>query len=386
MFIFPVRKLCSVVPSPVLAIFVYAIASGYSMSALPLLIPNGALSVSLLSSWLTSALYAGLLIGTFTSNPLIARLGHKGGFIFFQLCFAATLVLLPLWMNQIFWLLDRFIGGWLIGGSFVSIESWLLKGSSEGRRKRLSVYMGMLYAGIALGQLTLSWFGAYGLVPFVLSAGLSVVAAISLALLPTYQAEESPAQVEFTPSGKHRVKLPAMMGCLISGILLGAVYGLMPVQLVELGKSQIEIGNLMAILILGAMAVQPVISLLSKRISRTLLMCIFALLGSASIGILGQMFHQLAACMFVLGMALFAFYPIAINLGSSSIPEQHMVSASQQMLFIYSIGSIFGPMVAHYFMASANGLFSFLFITLTATAIYMLLISVKSNYQLLVHK
>lgn len=277
------------------------------MSALPLLIPEGVFSTSLLTSWLTAVFYAGLLIGTFSTKPIIERFGHKGGFIFFQVCFALSLLALPFGLDQYFWLFDRFIGGWLVGGSFVSIESWLLKGTSEGRRKRLSIYMGMLYAGSALGQLTLSSFGAHGSLPFMLSAALCLVAATALVLLPGYQAEETPMLEESILTVKHRVKMPAMMGCLISGVLLGTVYGLMPLQLVELGKTQVEIGNLMAILIFGAMAAQPVVSQLSKKMPRTLMMCAFALLGAAAIAVLGQMLHQLAACMFVLVWPCFLF-------------------------------------------------------------------------------
>lgn len=63
-----------------------------------------------------------------------------------------------------------------------------------------------------------------------------------------------------------------------------------------------------------------------------------------------------------------------------------MISASQQMLFIYSVGSIFGPIAAHYFMLTSSGLFEFIFVILTATAIYMLLISIKGSHQIVAPK
>lgn len=382
-----VRQRLQAVPAPVFALFVYAIASGYAMSALPLLMPDGFLSMTVLTSWLTSFFYAGLLVGTLSSKRFIAKFGHKYSFILFQICFAVCLILLPFFQNQYFWLFDRFVAGFVVGGIFVAVESWLLKGTNEGRRKRLSIYMGMLYAGSALGQVALGFFGAHGAMPFVISACLSVLAAIALLVLPEYHAEVEDVSVTHSLPGRRRVKLAALMGCLISGMLLGTIYGMMPVQLLKLDMSQEEIGTLMAIIIVGAMVVQPIISLLSKKFGRTLLMGFFGLLGAASLGIFWQLMHELTMSMFVLGMAVFAFYPISINLGSSSVSQEHMVSASQQMLLTYSAGSILGPIVASHFMIEASGLFDFLFIVLITTSLYMLFASIKgTGDSLLVHK
>ena len=357
------------------------------MSALPLLMPEGEISMTILTSWLTSVFYAGLLLGTLTSKPFIKKFGHKTSFVILQLCFALCLVLLATVHNQYFWLIDRLVAGVVVGGIFVAVESWLLQGTNEGRRKRLSIYMGMLYAGSALGQVALSYLGAHGIMPFVVSASISVIAALSLLVLPNYEAEAEEPMLAVTISGRRRVKLPALMGCLVSGILLGTVYGMMPVQLLKLEMTQEEIGTLMAIIIVGAMVVQPIISILSKKVGRTLLMSMFGLIGAASLGLFWQILHELTISMFLLGMAVFAFYPIAINLGSSTVAQQHMVGASQQMLLTYSAGSIIGPMIASHFMIDASGLFDFLFIVLLTTSVYMLVVSIKStDNQLLLHK
>lgn len=381
-----VRKITKSIPSPMFAFFIYAIAAGYSMSALPLLIPEGSFSASQLTSWLTAAFDLGLLIGTLFSKQFISKFGHKIGFMILQIGFSISLFVLPVVQSQNFWLLDRFIGGVLVGGIFVVVESWLLKGTSEGRTKRLSVYMTMLYAGTAVGQMTLTWFGAKGATPFILSAGMLVIAAIILAILPNYEPEEDPvSSVHISSSGIHWVKIPAIIGCLISGMLLGSVYGIMPLQLNNIGMTQEQIGSLMAVMILGALAVQPIISSLSKKVGRTLLMSFLALLGAMSIGLF-ILFNELNISMFLLGMAIFAFYPVAVNLGSTNIPEEQIVNATQQMLLIYSIGSILGPIMALYFLSTQYGLFGFFFIILVTTSIYMLLVSMKGLNRVVIHK
>merc|ERR1711881_464645 len=73
------------------------------------------------------------------------------------------------------------------------------------------------------------------------------------------------------------------IGCIVSGLTLCAIYGLMPLELLNRGIAHDDLGSLMALIILGAMAVQPLIPALSKYLGRTLLMALFCLLGVAAI-------------------------------------------------------------------------------------------------------
>jgi hypothetical protein len=91
--------------------------------------------------------------------------------------------------------------------------------------------------------------------------------------------------------------------------------------------------------------------------------------------------NVLGAGLFVLGMAVFALYPVAINLGCDKLDASYIVSATQVMLFSYSVGSVAGPVLADWFMLGSQGLMGYLFATLLATCIYMLLASVKTKRQ-----
>ena len=62
---------------PVIALALYAVASGYLMSLIPLMLPEYGLESSL-ASWLASVFYAGLLIGAAGVEPLSARRPTKG--------------------------------------------------------------------------------------------------------------------------------------------------------------------------------------------------------------------------------------------------------------------------------------------------------------------
>lgn len=175
----------------------------------------------------------------------------------------------------------------------------------------------------------------------------------------------------------------AIIGCVVSGLTLGAIYGLMPLELTQRGVSHDNLGSLMALIILGGMAVQPIVPWMSKYFGRIFLMAIFCLLGVAAIAVIAEenSINFLAAGLFLLGMAVFALYPIAINLACDKLEANYIVSATQVMLFSYSIGSVAGPVIADLFMDSQQGFMGYLFATLLATCVYMLLASIKTKRQ-----
>ncbi|WP_132745358.1 MFS transporter [Vibrio crassostreae] len=364
---------------PVIALSFYAIASGYLMSSLPLMLSEYGLD-SNLSSWLASAFYAGLLAGTLLIERAIARIGHKDAFVVALSVFIATILVLPLIPHQAVWLLARFVAGVAVAGIFVIVESWLMSGDESQRAKRLGVYMCSLYGGSAVGQLGIGYLGITGGVPFIamftLLFGAIIVLMYGQATAPQIHDAKSLSLKQIS-----KLSHSALIGCIVSGLTLGSIYGLMPVELAQRNIAHQDIGGLMALVIMGGMAVQPMVTWLSHHIGQVLLMALFSLLGVASIGVLtiNHDFYVLGMSLFVLGMATFALYPIAINLGCRNLNPSYLVSVTQVMLLCYSIGSVAGPLVADSFMDSQAGLFTYLFASLLATTIYMLIASLKRS-------
>ncbi|MBY7865669.1 MFS transporter [Vibrio fluvialis] len=364
---------------PVIALALYAIASGYLMSLIPLMLSHYGLEESL-ASWLASAFYAGLLLGAMIMEPFVNRLGHRMAFIWCLAILLLSIIALPSLPYASAWLITRFIAGVAVAGVFVVVESWLLHGDETGRAKRLGIYMASLYGGTAIGQLGIGVLGVSGGVPFIAITTLLLLASV---VLIYGESDQPPSQHSESLSWKQMTKLShaAIIGCLVSGLTLGAIYGLMPVELSTRGISNTHIGTLMALVILGAMAVQPMVPWLSKSMGRKLLMAMFCLIGAGATAmpLIYSGINMLAAGLFVLGMATFAIYPIAINLGCDKLDASYIVSATQVMLFSYSIGSVAGPVLADWFMQGTQGLLGYLFVTLLATCIYMLLSSVKTK-------
>lgn len=366
---------------PVIALTFYAVASGYLMSLIPLMLPHYQLENSL-ASWLASVFYAGLLIGAMIVDPVVNRLGHKNAFIAFLMILLVSIVTLPLIANSAVWLASRFIAGIAVAGIFVVVESWLLHGDESGRAKRLGIYMAALYGGSAIGQLGISYIGINGSVPFLTISALLLLASVVLIFGKSTQ----PASQQATSlSLRQMTKLnhAAIMGCIVSGLTLGAIYGLMPVELDNRGLDHSNMGALLALVILGGMAIQPSVPWLSKYIGRTLLMALFCLIGSGAVMLpfFDSSLTMLAVSLFVLGMATFALYPIAINLGCDKLSANYIVSATQVMLFSYSVGSVLGPVIADWFLQNGQGLLGYLFVIQMATCLYMLIASIKAKRQ-----
>lgn len=366
---------------PVIALALYAVASGYLMSLIPLMLPHYGLESSL-ASWLASVFYAGLLIGAIGIEPLVTKVGHRNAFVCCLIAFMATIVVLPLVPIASLWVFARLVAGIAVAGVFVIVESWLLHGDEAARAKRLGLYMGSLYGGSALGQLGIGMLGVSGGVPFIAIVSLLILAVVVL-LFGQSDQPESQHSTPLTIKQISKLNHAAIIGCIVSGLTLGAMYGLMPVELQNRGISNSDIGSLMAVVILGGMAVQPLVPWLSKFLGRTLLMAMFCLLGVAAITLTTMMsgLHALAIGLFLLGMATFALYPVAINLGCDKLDASFIVSATQVMLFSYSVGSVAGPVAADWFLAGSQGLMGYLFATLLATCLYMLIASIKTKRQ-----
>jgi MFS family permease len=369
---------------PVAGLTLFAIASGYLMSLIPLSMGSFDIDTQY-AGWLASAYYIGLLIGSMMIEPVIAKIGHRLSFISFLLMLAATVVLLP-WTPTIeAWLPNRLIAGIAVAGIFVVVESWLLIGDNpKERAKRLSFYMTSLYGGTTLGQLAIGVIGTQGVVPFIVVLGLLLVAVLP----PLLVRQGQPA------SGLHqklsfkqitRLSKPAIMGCMVSGIVMGTIYGLMPLSLKKDNFTTDQVGVLMASIILGGMLIQPVISKLSVMMSKTLLLAMVSLLGVFAMGMIyiSSDYVVMIVALALLGMSSFALYPIAITLACDNLDSSFIVAATQVMLFSYSVGSAMGPIAAGTMLEQHSGLTNFFFIVLLVTAIYMLIASLRRKASVL---
>ncbi|GAA4898136.1 MFS transporter [Ferrimonas pelagia] len=328
---------------PVAGLVLFAVAAGYFMSLLPLALPSVGLPPSL-AAGLASLFYAGLLLGALRIEPVVRLLGHRRALILFLSLLLLTVVLMALLPMASAWLLLRFVAGVATAGVFVVIESWLLLVDDDRlRSRRLGLYMMALYGGNALGQLLLSGSGVSGVLPFAVVSAL-LVAAILPPLLVRQGAPRLAHHQRIPLRAVKQLNRPALVGCLVSGLLLGPLYGLMPLYLDGHALWQAHTGPLMASLILGGMAIQPLASYLAPRMSRSLLMALLSFLGIMALAGVqrGDSLWFVVLSMAGVGAASFALYPVAIAKACVDQPTEKIVSITELMLLSYSVGAVLG--------------------------------------------
>lgn len=362
---------------PVLSLSLFAIASGYLMSLIPLALESRGMAVSL-ASWLASVFYAGLLGGALISARIVGRFGHRKSLVAFLLVVVGTVAVMAVFGSAPAWLVGRFIAGVAVAGVFVVIESWLLMADTEkARAKRLGLYMASLYGGSALGQLGIGLFGTNDALPLMIVASIFFAAVLP----PVVFKNGRPKAVGHSSIKVSEMKLlpsAAYIGCIVSGLVLGSIYGLLPLEL-ESKYSHSQVGALMAIVILGGMIVQPLVSWLNSRVEKALLMAVFCFTGLLSIAMIeiATVAGGVMAGMFLLGASAFALY-CRHHLACRNVCESKIVAAAELMLLSYSVGSVVGPVLAGKAMQVKGGLMFYFVVCFAATLLYML-VSTKRN-------
>lgn len=305
---------------------------------------------------LTSAYYAGYFVGTLAMPPLVRRVGHIRAFAFCAACAACVVLLHALGTNAVAWLVLRLLTGIVLVGLYAIIESWLNAQSSSGQRGTVfAAYMVVNLCSLALAQQLLRIGGQ----PFVL---FTVVAlAVCAATLPVLLTRQAQPQPQATPKLQLRllfdVAPSAGVGALLSGLAMGAFWGLLPVYARRVGFDTTTVGTYMSIAILGGAALQWPLGRLSdhrdRRIVLTWVAAAAALLALAALGAGGRLWPAMVLIFLFGGMA-FAIYPIVVAHLVDNVTPENLLAASSSVLLVYGVGSALGPLIAGALISSVG--------------------------------
>lgn len=341
---------------------------------------------SLLIGLMTTCFYAGLVVGSFKIERIIARVAHIRAYAAFASIITVISLLHGLFFNIYFWLLLRLIAGVATAGIFIVIESWLLcQSTMKTRGQVLSLYMVTFYASQGLGQLLLKVPHSNALEMFSLiamSSSLSVFPlAMTKAAVPIF-AEPSTLKMR----SLFKKCASGVIGCFAGGAILGTIYGLFPVFLLKEFGNASAVANYMSILILGGMALQYPIGKVSDVIERRIVL-VGVSLGCLFTSVLMMAFTNQAMAFAILcgilGGFVFTIYPVSISHACDSLDAKDIVAGTQTLLLTYSIGAMIGPLISPIFMRlNSKGIF--IYFIIVATLLSVLLMwrkTVKSNIE-----
>lgn len=359
--ILPVRSL-------LVSILVLMGGSGF-LSTLVSLRLERAGSGDLVIGAVATAYFVGLILGSLWARHVVRRVGHIRAFAAFVALLSASTLAYVLYQDALFWAGLRLIDGLCVAGVFVCLESWLNdRAEPETRGGILAAYMVALYSGQALGQLILAAVGAMPAAPFQVASIL-----ISLAIIPLCLTRSAPpVPAEPTPFSLMRffeVSPLGVAGATVTGLMLGAFYGLAAVHVRRLGLDLAETATFMSVVILGGVALQWPLGRLSDIYDRRLvILALFGATAAMSLGIAvatgpGLLLLALGG---LWGGLSFALYPLCVAHSNDRLHASERVAASGGLVLLYSTGAAVGPIAG----ASAMSLFGsgglFIFIALCA--------------------
>lgn len=342
------RQLLVMALAPLLGLFILGIGNGFLATLITLRLDAAGVSAVVIG-WVSSAYFIGLAIGALLNDRLLLRIGHIRAYACFASLVAVTVLLQGLWLDPWSWFVLRLVGGWATVGVYLVIESWLLTASDTRVRGRLlALYMISLYAAGVIGQLLLGVTDAAGqAVPFMVIGLLASLSVLPLAVIP-----------RVSPLIEHAEPLPplrlimmtptAVMGCLGSGLLVAAIYTLLPLYLQRTGLEVERIGQMMAVVVLGGMLLQYPIGRWSDRHDRQLVLILIGVactVISLAVLWLPDGPWMLAGLLFLLGGGVFALYPVAVSHAADRAPAGALVRMSQGLLLINAIGSTISPLM-----------------------------------------
>ncbi|HDX8347069.1 TPA: MFS transporter [Aeromonas dhakensis] len=323
-----------------------------------------------------SSYFSGNLLGTLLAGTLIRRCGFNRSYYLASALFAAGCVGLGITLDFWSWLGWRFIAGIGCAMIWVVVESALMcSGNAHNRGRLLAAYMMVYYLGTVLGQLLVSKLPT-GLMEVLPWASGLILAAILPLLFTRIVSERSEAQgsSRVWPMLRLRQARLGVDGCIISGIVLGSLYGLMPLYLNHQGVSDAGIGYWMAVMVSAGILGQWPVGRLADRFGRLPVLRVQVLVVILGCGaMLGGV--AMGPALFILGAAGFTLYPVAMAWACEKVEHHQLVAMNQALLLSYTIGSLLGPAYTALLMQHLSD--NLLFIMIAGVALLYLLMLLR---------
>jgi MFS family permease len=309
---------------------------------------------TLISGGITTAYYAGFLLGSWYTLRALKQVGHIRVYAALASLLSASVLITGAYDTPIVWIVMRSSTGFCFAGLYVVAESWLNGLASNTFRGRLlAMYNVVTIGAYGAGQLLVFNFDARTLTGFAFAAVVSSLAVIPVAM--SEQASTPPVENNTHITMRELAKIvPTGAGTiLLVGLAHGGMLGMAVIYATREGLSVGRVGILIAAINLGGMALTWPISSASDDIDRR----IIGVLSTLAVIVLGLvMLTQTpsswvtTALLFAIGGFSFPLYAVGGAYTNDWVSQEQMGAAASQLVTLYGFGAMIGPLVAAPFL------------------------------------
>ena len=339
-----VRSLAAVIASTSVA----GMSFGMVMPLLNLILEKQGVGAGLIGLNAATPSLAVLLTALFMPR-IVARVGPLAALYTAAAIGIAVLLLLPAFPNVWAWFPLRFLYG--VGGAvqWIASETWINAVATNRNRGRVvGLYATIFAGGFAAGPILVATLGIEGWLPFLAAAGMTALATLPL-LAAHGVAPSMPSRASLGFAAVVRRAPVIMAATLACGFLIMATISFLPIYGLRMGFDQDEAVYILAVFLLGNMALQMPLGWLADRWSRTgvlLLAGVICIVGPVLLSFVLGTGYLLWPLLVVWGGAATGIYAVGLTILGDRFGAAELAAASAVFAMVFELGSFTGPVAS----------------------------------------
>ncbi|SFR46945.1 Fucose permease [Marinobacter daqiaonensis] len=347
------RRTAISLSSLILSIILLITGNAFLMTLLGLRLSLEEFSESTIG-WILVFYSVGFVFGTLYAGRIIERVGHIRAFAVFAAILAAATLIYPMAVEAGLWAGLRALGGFVMAGLMIVMESWFSsKADNRNRATLFALYQIVFFLSTAGGQVLIRVADPSGFIPFSLAAILVALAVTPLSMTR----RESPVIVKgqrMSLPTLYRVSPTGALGAVIAGLLISAFYAMGPVYANRIGLDLNQLSNFMASAIVAAMLLAFPVGWLCDSFDRYRILVVTTVVAAVcSLVVAFAGSYSLVVLILFTGLYMglsAALYPIAVAITNDLMDSSEITAASTALLLSYGVGSCAGPIISALFM------------------------------------
>lgn len=297
----------------------------------------------------TTAYFAGQVLGIRLGPRLLARSGHIRAFAAMIAASAVCVLAVPMVENPWLWMALRFAMGVFTVLAILVMESWLnISADNAVRGSVFGAYMVVCFVGMTAGQALIGFADAGTFIVFSAAAMMYMMSVLPMTLTER-------AQPDLPPSARVRmvdllrISPVGIAAAIASGALIGSMFGLFPFFAVDAGLSAEQVAAFMAAVIGGGLVLNWPLGRLSDLIDRRIVIAAASAVIAATSAIIAwgpDGFAMLVLAGGLMGGAAAALYSLGAAHTNDYVGGVDAIAVGAGLLLAFGLGAIAGPLLA----------------------------------------